>query len=202
MKKLLLQTCLVALIPAFLSGCANNATYIQTGGGQSIVTVGDVNIQDYIDAAEKMSASLLASGVLDKVPSPPAIIAISRVENRTTQHLETELLTKKIRIALSKGGKAITRMNFGVGADGKPLMEDPSGAGIEDEKNFRNDVKLTRLPDFTLSGKIIETTVKAGRTRQSTYSFQMSLGKGNYAVWEDEREITKSGKGKGASVGF
>ncbi len=200
MKKLLLPTCLAALIPALLAGCATGAKTIQTGGRESIVTVGQVNIQDYMAAAETMITSLLASGALDNVPNPPALIAISRVENRTGQHLETSLLTTKIRIALNKSGKAITRLNFGVGADGKPLVEDPAGKGIADETSFRNDVKLTRLPDFTLSGKIIETAVKSGKTRQSTFSFQLSLAKGEDAVWEEEREITK--QGKGSSVGF
>ncbi len=200
MKSLLLTAALAALLPAFITGCASDAKYIQTGGRQSIVTVGDVNIQDYIQASEAMIASLLSSGALDKVTNPPAIIVMSRIENRTGQHLETDLLTKKIRIALNKGGKAITRLNYGTGADGQPLVEDPTGASIADEQKYRSTPALDRLPDFTLSGKIIETTVKAGKTRQSTYSFQLSLAKGNYAVWEDEREITK--QGKGASVGF
>ena len=200
MKRLLICSSLAAVIPALFSGCATEGHYIQTGGKDSIVTVGEVNIQDFMVASETMINSLLASGALDRVPNPPALIAISRVENRTGAHLETDLLTKKIRIALNKSGKAITRMNFGMGPDGKPLMEDPSGKGIQDEQDFRNDVKTTRLPDFTLSGKIIETRAKAGNKSQSTFSFQLSLAKGNDAVWEEEKEITK--QGSRSSVGF
>ena len=201
MKKLLISTGMAIVISALVTGCASNqAAYIKTGGDKSIVTVGQVNIQDYMQAAEAMINSLLASGALDRVPNPPALIAISRVENRTGQQLETDLLTKKIRVALNQSGKAITRMNFGVGADGKPLTEDPAGRGIADETNFRNDIKTERLPDFTLSGKIIETRAKAGGLNQSTFSFQLSLAKGNDAVWEDEKEITK--QGKRPSVGF
>lgn len=200
MKKLLLATGTTLLASALLTGCGTQAKYVQTGGSENIVNVGQVNIQDYMQAAQTMINSLLASGALDRVPTPPALIAISRVENRTGQQLETDLLTKKIRIALNQSGKAITRLNFGVGADGKPLMEDPAGRGIADENNFRNDVKTDRLPDFTLSGKIIETRAKAGNLRQSTYSFQMSLARGNDAVWEDEKEITK--QGTRPAVGF
>jgi PBP1b-binding outer membrane lipoprotein LpoB len=201
MKKFLTLAGLSALIPLFVAGCASEAKYIETGGRQSIVNVDQINIQDFMQAADAMIQSLLASGSLDNVANPPALIAVSRVENRTGQQLEMPLLTKKITIALNKSGKAITRLNFGVGPDGRPLVEDPSGKGIADENAFRNDVKTERLPDFTLSGRIIQTRATAGSLKQNTFSFQLSLARGNDAVWEDEKEITKQGRGQG-SVGF
>jgi hypothetical protein len=200
MKKLLISGSLLALVPSLFTGCASSGKYIETGGRDSIVNVGQVNIQDFGQAAETMINSLLASGALDKVSTPPALVAISLVQNETGTQFDTDLLSKKIRIALNKSGKAMTRMNFGVGADGKPLVEDPAGRGTADEQNFRNDVKQERLPDFTLSGKIIETRARAGNVRQSTFSFQLSLAQGNNAVWEEEKEITK--QGSRAAVGF
>ena len=200
MKKLLIYSSLAAVIPTLFSGCATRGRVITTGGNESIVSVDQVNIQDYMQAAETMINSLLESDALDRVPNPPALMAISRVENRTGVQVETDLLTKKIRIALNKSGKVITRMNFGVGADGKPLTEDPAGKVIDDLGQFGSDAKTTRLPDFTLSGKIIQTRARAGNTHQSTFSFQLSLARGNNAVWEDEKEITK--QGSRSAVGF
>jgi PBP1b-binding outer membrane lipoprotein LpoB len=80
--------------------------------------------------------------------------------------------------------------------------EDPMAKGLQQENEFMNDQKVTRKPDFTLSGKIIETTARAGSTRQSTYSFQLSLtdARTGLAVWEGEKEITK--QGKHPAVGF
>jgi PBP1b-binding outer membrane lipoprotein LpoB len=74
--------------------------------------------------------------------------------------------------------------------------------GLQQENEFKNDVKTTRTPDFTLSGKIIELTARASNTRQTTYSFQLSLTdtKSGLAVWEGEKEITK--QGTRSSVGF
>jgi len=200
MKKTCILAGITVLSAALMAGCATQGHYIETGGRESIVNVGKINIQDYMQAAETMINSLLQSGVLDKVSQPPALIAVSNIKNSTGQQIETPLLTKKITIALNKSGKAMTRINFGVGADGKPLVEDTAGKGIADETAFRNDTKVDRLPDFTLSGRIIETRANAGSLRQSTYSFQLSLARGNDAVWEDEKEITK--QGKGSSVGF
>jgi PBP1b-binding outer membrane lipoprotein LpoB len=151
-----------------ISGCGTNAHYIQSGGHESVVSVNQINIQDFIAAANAATSDLLASGALDRVSNPPAVLAMSRIVNNTSQQIDTDLLTKKIRVALLQSGKAVT---------------------------------TTQLPDFTLSGKIIETFVKAGDTKQSTYSFQLSLtDKRGLAVWEGDKDITKQGTRSG--VGF
>ena len=187
---------LVALI-ALTAGCAsNNAAYVPTGGRQNIVTVDQINIQDFINAAEAAAQKLTASGAFDKVPTPPAVIAVSLVRNNTGQQIDTDLLTKKIRVRLNESGKAVTRLTSNLGG-----AEDPLAKGASDEQLFLNKGKPVPLPDYTLSGKIIETRARAGNVRQSTFSFQLSLtDKTGLAVWEGEEEITK--QGKRPSVGF
>jgi penicillin-binding protein activator len=95
-------------------------------------------------------------------------------------------------------GKAQTTTTLGLGG----TAEDPMAKGLQQENEFANDQKTTRKPDFTLSGKIIETRATSGSTRQSTYSFQLSLtdAKTGLAVWEGEKEITK--QGTRPAVGF
>jgi len=182
---------------ALLAGCATDAHYVQTGGRENVVTVSGINIQDYIQAASASVTKLLAAGALDRVQNPPAVLAMSRIINNTGQQIDTDLLTKKIRVALLQSGKAVTTTTFGLGGQ----AEDPLAKGIQQEQEFTSDQKTTRTPDFSLSGKIIETVARAGDTRQSTYSFQLSLtDKQGLAVWEDEEEITK--QGSRASVGF
>jgi uncharacterized protein (TIGR02722 family) len=198
MKNKILLPVLAAAIPLIGAGCATNAHYVQTGGSENIVNVGQINIQDYIQAANDMTSSLLASGALDRVPTPPAVLAISRIVNNTGQQIDTDLLTKKIRVAVLNSGKALTTTTMGLGG----TAEDPMAQGLQQENEFKNDVKNTRTPDFTLSGKIIQLTARSGDTRQSTYSFQLSLtdAKSGLAVWEGEKEITK--QGTRSSVGF
>jgi hypothetical protein len=182
-----------ALIPlvtivAAVAGCSSpNAHYIQTGGQESVVTVGQINIQDFITAANAATADLLGSGALDRVAHPPAILAISRIVNNTSQQIDTDLLVKKIRVALLQSGKAVTTTTYGLGGPEDPLAAQTPGS--------------SPLPDFTLSGKIIETFVRAGDIRQATYSFQLSLtDRRGLAVWEGEKEITK--QGARSTVGF
>ena len=179
---------------AFIAGCGTNAHYIQTGGRESVVSVNQVNIQDFITADDAMTGSLLASGVLDKVPNPPAVLAMSRIVNNTGQQIDTDLLTKRIRVALLQSGKAVTTTTFGE-------VEDPLAKSIQQQQVATGQQPATPLPDFTLSGKIIETAVRAGDTKQTTYSFQLSLtDRRGLAVWEGEKEITK--QGTRSAVGF
>lgn len=188
---------LIVASAAFLTGCGTNAHYVETGGRESVVSIGQINDQDFIAAANAATSDLLASGVLDHVKNPPAILAMSRIVNNTGQQIDIDLLTKKIRVALLQSGKAVTTTTFGLG--GK--AEDPLAKGIQQQEEFMSDQKTTRLPDFTLSGKIIENTAKAGDTRQTTYSFQLSLtDQQGLAVWEGEKQITK--QGTRSAVGF
>jgi uncharacterized protein (TIGR02722 family) len=198
MKNKILLPILAAAIPLIGAGCATDAHYVQTGGSENIVNVGQINIQDYIQAANDMTGNLLASGALDRVTTPPAILAISRIVNNTGQQIDTDLLTKKIRVAVLNSGKAMTTTTVGLGG----TAEDPLAQGFQQENEFKSDVKNTRTPDFTLSGKIIQLSARSGDTRQSTYSFQLSLtdSKTGLAVWEGEKEITK--QGTRSSVGF
>ena len=189
---------LLAALPFVIGGCATNAHYVETGGRENVVSVNQINIQDYIQAANAAVNDLLASGALDRVPNPPAVLAISRIVNNTGQQIDTDLLVKKIRVAVLNSGKAQTTTTMGLGG----TAEDPMAKGLQQENEFMNDQKTTRKPDFTLSGKIIETLARSGSTRQSTYSFQLSLtdSKTGLAVWEGEKEITK--QGTRPSVGF
>lgn len=187
-----LQCCLL-LLPtlAFFGGCATHTRYVESTGPRTLVT-GDINVQDFSYAAEDMVKSLLASGALDKAPQQPAVLAISRITNNTTQQIDTDMLTKKIRVALNQSGKVMTTTTMGIGG----IAEDPLAQGIQQEKEFYSDKKEPqRLPDYSLSGKIIEKRDREDKVRQVTYTFQLSLTDGNgLAVWEEEKQITKQGK--------
>ena len=197
MKKNVLLSILAAALP-FIGGCGTQAHYIQTGGHESLVNVNSINIQDFIQAANTATSDLLASGALDKVANPPAVLAISRIVNNTSQQIDTDLLIKKIRVAVLNSGKAQVTTTMGLGG----TAEDPMAKGLQQEAEFKSDQQTTRTPDFTLSGKIIQLTAKNGNLSQSTFSFQLSLtdARTGLAVWEGEKEITK--QGSRPSVGF
>jgi penicillin-binding protein activator len=198
MKQLIPLLALVALIPVLWTGCASGgARRIETGGRDSITSVGQIDIQDFIAAAEASVGKLLASGTLDKVPTPPAIMAVSLVRNDTGKQFDTDLLTKKIRVKLNNSGKALTTTTVSL----NDTPEDALAKKLQADREAVDGKSNVPLPDFSLSGKILETRARAGDVRQSTFSFQLSLtDKRGLALWEGEEEITK--QGKRSSVGF
>ncbi len=184
-----------------LVGCAskNDARYIDPQGPQTVVSIDRINIQDWNNAAERLVASLLASGVLERAPEQPAVMAVSRIRNNTQQQVDTDLLTKNIRVALNRTGKVITTTTLG--PDGR--VEDPLAAEVGSMQAFMSgERQRTVLPFYTLSGKLLEDRVRVGNTQQTTFTFQLSLTttRDGLAVWEDVQQITK--QGRRSSVGW
>lgn len=197
--RLLALSAVVTPAALFLAGCETGATYTDSKGTGTIVSLDQIDIQDWNRAADEMVASLLASGVLERAPEQPAVMAVSRIVNNTMQQIDTDSLTKKIRIELNRSGKTITTTTLGLGG----RAEDPlAKEAAEMQAMLDGQKKATTLPYYTLSGKLLEDRARAGSTRQVTYTFQLSLTtvKDGLAVWEDEKQITKIGKKP--SVGF
>lgn len=203
MKKhpLILPLATAAGLLAFVGCSSNSARYVDAEGSRTVVNVDRINIQDFSMAAEEMVASLLSSGAVNNAPRTPAVMAVSGIVNNTTQMINTDLLVKKIRIALNQSGKVETSTTLGAGG----RAEDNVAASTGEYRDFMEDKKnatLSKLPDFTLSGKIIEDRTRAGDIRQSAYIFQLSLTdtRSGTAKWEDEKTIVK--QGEKASVGW
>jgi hypothetical protein len=196
MKKHLLILSSAAAI-ALISGCGTPpgaAVYTNpTDSTTAVVNLNKINMQDWDTASHDMIQSLLSSDVLSKAPRSPAIFAVDRIVNKTTDaNLDTDMLTKNIRIALNKSGKILTTTTFGVHAESGMAQD------VQTKNDFLNsDTNHTtdHSPDFTLSGKIIEDSARAGETRQITYVFQLSLTDthSGLAVWEDQKTIQKTG---------
>lgn len=190
-----------AATAAVLIGCASKTAYVDPNSSRLVTTTEGINIQDFSQAADAMTGSLIDNlinpGMLkSSVAGEPALLAISRIQNNTGQQLDTDLLVKKMRVALLQTGKVQTSTTIAYGGP-----EDPLAAEQQKAQEFFEDKPHNRLPDYTLSGKIIEDRTSAGRTKQTSYIFQLSLSsRAGIAVWEDERTIVK--QGKRASVGF
>ena len=206
--KPLIKLITAATLPALMLGCAT-ARYIDHDGRDSIVNVGQINTQDWIHAADELTQSLLLSGTINSVAGKPKVMMIGRIKNNTNQHIDTDSLMKKIRVALNKGGRALT--TTAVGLD-RP--EDESSKAV---RELRADDDFNQVtipgkgnlvsPDYSLSGKIIQNNARARRgllptIRQSEFAFQLSLTdlKTGLAVWEEEKLIVK--QGSRAAVGW
>lgn len=191
---------LAGTLCAAVSGCQHQAEYVNSSGDRTLTTVGKINIRDWTTAAEEMTQSLIDNfintGIIkSSVPGEPAIMAISRIDNKTSEHIDMDMLVKPIRVNLNRTGKVITTTTLAYSG-----VEDPLAKQLQEEGAWAEAPK-SRPPDYTLSGKIIEDRTQAGRTSESTYTFQLSLTDRNgLAVWEEQKQITK--QGRRASVGW
>src|SRR5438874_2085030 len=82
------------------------------------------------------------------------IVTLSRIVNNTTQQVDIDLLTKSIRQTLLESGKVVTTTTFGSDTN----VEDPVARDIQKSRQMAEGRQptVTDLPDYTLSGRIIE----------------------------------------------
>ncbi len=190
--------CLMVMSLA-LQGCqTGKVTYVDPEGNEGITTIGTIDVHDWGAAAEQVIQSLLSSGTLTSNDSGKNIIMISHVRNSTSEHIDTDLLTKKIRVALNRSGKVLT--TTAVGAGGPEDEASMAVRELRDSAEFDQSTTQSQgnlvAPRYSLSGKIIQLDTRAGRHKQSAFAFQMTLTdlKNGLAIWEDEVQIVKMGK--------
>jgi len=183
----------------FLTGCESvSETRTVDSKGPEALNTAAINSQDWANAADQLVASLLSSSALDYAPRKPAVMAIDRVINNTAMMVDTDLLIKKIRVALTQTGKIAITNTMGLGERAVVATE---AAEMREQQTGEKQLKI--VPDYTLYAKLIQQTDRNKKVTQNTYSFQMSLvqTKTGLTVWEEERSIAKQTKG-GGSVGW
>lgn len=202
MKKSAYNRVVAAVAPlafALLTGCQTvGETRVVDARGPEAVNTSAINSQDWASAADQLVASLLASNALNHAPRVPAILAVDRVINNTQLMVDTDLLIKKIRVALTQTGKINITNTMGLGERAVVASE---AAELEEMQSGTKQRLL--VPDYTLYAKLIQQSDRNSRITQNTYSFQMSLVEtrtGN-AVWEEEKQIAKQTRRPG-TVGW
>ena len=201
----------VAAVAGLLCSCqsAEKVSYLDPASNdRKIVRTGAVDQQDWGFAASQLTDSLLKSGVLDKAKreGEPNVVMISKINNKTLEHIEIDLLVNKISTGLTKSGKALVTSAIRAGGpedEATKKTREELRTDAEFDQATIADKGTMKAQDYSLSGSIIESEAKAGKTTQSTFTFQLALtdAKTGLAVWRDEFEIVKQGKTK-ASVGW
>ena len=165
----------------------------------SMQHVMELEYRDWTNTAEKMTESMIASGAL-KAESKP-IIAIGNIVNDTTQRIDSDMLTKKIRTTLLKSGKAQIATNF----SGEDTTSDKVRTKRADAEYNQSTIaqKGTLIaPNMSLSGKMLQRNLKlesgwfSSVDTRVEYYLQLTLTdlKTGLSVWEDEQPIIKEGK--------
>lgn len=204
-KRIGLSALTIGAVGIFSAGCQTTedpgrVRYIDPYSNEGVVTVGGLDFHDWGIAAEKAINSLLSSGVLldnDR----KSVVMISTVRNNTREHVDTDLLTKKIRISMLRSGQAIvtTAVRAGGPEDAASMKVRELRLSDEFDQTTVQEKGQLIAPSHSLSGKIIQVDSRAGNVRQSAFAFQLTLTdlRTGLAVWEDEVPIVKQGSRPG-----
>ena len=186
-------------IALLLAGCGSNkARYIETGGNESVVSVGEVDVQDIQKAAVGMLDSLLETGVLKSGKNTPAQLVMGRIVNDTSSQFDVGELTYRMREQLVNSGQAAVVTTWGENA------EDQTAQANLQRQAFlegRTDVGASK-PDFSLTGKITQIKRSAGDMKQTTYTFRLTLTNLNTGIESWTKTVDMSKQGKKNNVGF
>src|SRR3954449_10517326 len=133
MNKSVFTCTLTAAAALLFTGCATQTHYVQSDSSRLVSSVGKIDIQDFAQAADTMTQSLIdnlinAGQLKSAVADEPSLMAISRIQNNTGQQLDTDLLVKKIRVALNRTGKVDTSATMGLCGAEDPLAADQQKA--------------------------------------------------------------------------
>lgn len=184
------------LLPvALLAGCETDPHYIDPNGKEAVVSMSQINAQDWQMLADKLVASLLDSGALAKLPQP-AIVAGDRIINNTQVQVDTAVLENKIRAALAAQGVHFTNAE-GLGEQAVYANQRRTDdAAVNAFEKGESEVKTQqKMATITLGGRLTETRARSGSERQVTYTFHLSLNDiaTGTVLWESEQSIAKKG---------
>ena len=200
----------LVLSSLMLGGCASNSTYYvdqETGRATKQETVAGLNYRDFADAADKMVQSMLANPRLRHPNADQGaiyIMAVSNILNDTTQRIDTDQLTKKIRIDLLNSGQFMTTTAIGLNGAEDAMTEKVRGlknSKMVNQQTVKGSNEVI-APDFSLSGKIIQRNFTLSRREQEiNYYLHLTLTnlKNGLAYWEEEVPIVKQGDGRSVS---
>lgn len=180
MKSKYLIISLVSVFSLLFTACnSEQASRIEAGGARSLSTVDKINVADWNEAGAALVNNLISSGCLDSLGKKPVRMKVSRVVNRTSQQVDTDMLTRKITMALNSSGYV------------RVISEDSYAKELGMATALQNN-KSVALPSLVLSGKISEDRVNVGNKREVTYTFYLYLSDSNGdVIWEGEQQISK-----------
>ena len=222
-----------AALVMLTAGCGTTSDYVDANDTTAAVkNKNSMSSSDWIVATEKLGSQLLASpefaaflrdyaedaaenlkkvqaggekiSARERRTAMRPLLMLSTIENKTDEHIETQLLTDRLRELLFKSGK----VRFTTYAAGQGQQIDRATAQARDLAYDPNVKKRTRMKkgrvnayDLSLSGTIIKQRAASGRAREISYLFTLTLtdndsGEGVWAqTYELKRQHVKSAFG-------
>ena len=185
------------LMLVLMTSCGTTARMIEIGSDEDLTTISSIDPRDWQKAAADSISAMLESGALKRADGRKNVVMISRIRNYTLQHLDSRLLTAKMRQAILASGQAIVTSAIGNSSNidlAVRRIRDKEYDDLFDQSTVQKRGTVI-APDLSLSGSITQQTMVQGRTEESYFVFHLVLTdlKTGLALWENNVEIAKQG---------
>jgi len=199
MRKSILSLLVVGLV-AFVTGCGPKA--FVKGEYDDVEAANNLNDQWSETDMQKVVADLVAGmtghSSIANARKPP-IVMVTKLQNKTSEHIDTQSIMDMVRVELSRGGR--------VAFVDKEARED-----VAEEYNYQNSGMVSEETkkgpggqtgaDFIINGRIDSIVQEVGKNKSVYYKVTLNLTnlKSNIVVWSDYKQLRK--KFRKRSVGL
>lgn len=173
-----------------LAGCATGGPDTRYQDPMAVETVttafGSTDVQII---AEKMVRSLVESPIFgDERP----VVWIYAVKNKTSEHVDTQLITDKIETTLLKSGKVRFTGAAEIGRELREQIDYQNAGGMVDLATAQRRMRQVGAK-YALYGEIASIVKENGRSRLIDYHITMKLTNVETGLleWSDDQSIRK-----------
>lgn len=195
MKTILTTSISITIATLLLSGCAPKGgagmvgydSNVKYGDAKAVETVtADFGSTDLQSTAEALTQSLLESRYISKAPQPPKV-RLRAVNNLTYEHIDTKVITDKIRIKLLKSGQV------------RFLADTANLNQVKDERELTASATANKVnkalsdSDYIITGNVRSIKKANDNVKDVYYNVSMELvdPQSGEILWADEKEIRK-----------
>ena len=180
------------LVLVTLVGCAVAPT-VRYGDSKAVETVTtEFGSTDLQIIAETMARSLLVSGVVTDSREAPTI-TVSEVRNKTTEYIDTRVITDKIRTQLTRSGKVRFAVSINEMQNQVDELKRQNQTGLYSSQSKTKMGNMTGAK-YRVEGAISSITKQNKNVRDVFFVFNLNLINNETGVveWADEKEIRKT----------
>ncbi|PIS10706.1 MAG: penicillin-binding protein activator LpoB [Bdellovibrio sp. CG10_big_fil_rev_8_21_14_0_10_47_8] len=153
---------------------------------------------DMQKTAEALVSSMVVHPVIKDAKKPPIVI-VTQLQNKTSEHIDTQSIMDMVRVDLMKTGKV-------------SFIDKEARQDIADEYNYQNSGMVERETqkgpggqvgaDFVVNGRLDSIVQEVGKEKTVYYKITLNLTnlKTGVISWTDQKQIRKAYKKK--SIGL
>ncbi len=144
---------------------------------------------DMQKAVAELVSSLSGHNAIAAAPKPP-ILMVTRLQNKTSEHIDTQSITDMITVELMRGGR-VTFVDRAARDDISEEYEYHSSGMVEGATRAGPGRQIGA--DYIVNGRVDSIVQQAGREKTVYYKITLNLTNLNTGliVWSDHKQIRK-----------